>query len=187
LVEPFLAGYGMQPVALEPIDPSGDSIAVNIAAIARQAPDLIFAVGTVSGTPVLSALRNAGIAVPVIAGDGWSGIERGMEVRNLMIALPFSSTEDRPDATRFVAAFRTRFNVEPDAYAALSYDATVALARAASAGGTRSGTRDALAALRDSRGYATGAVRFSKDGDPIARSMRLLRIDGTSRTFGVME
>jgi branched-chain amino acid transport system substrate-binding protein len=187
LVEPFLAGYGMQPVALEPIDPSGDSIAVNIAAIARQAPDLIFAVGTVSGTPVLSALRNAGIAVPVIAGDGWSGIERGMEVRNLMIALPFSSTEDRPDATRFVAAFRTRYNVEPDAYAALSYDATVALARAASAGGTRSGTRDALAALRDSRGYATGAVRFSKDGDPMARSMRLLRIDGTSRTFGVME
>jgi branched-chain amino acid transport system substrate-binding protein len=187
LVEPFLSGLGIVPVALEPIDPSGDSIAVNIAAIARQAPDLIFAVGTVSGTPVLAALRNAGITAPVMAGDGWSGIERGMDVHNLMIALPFSSTEDRPDAKRFVAAFRARYSLEPDAYAALSYDATLALARAAAAGVTRAGTRDALASMRDTRGYATGPVRFSKAGDPIGRSMHLLRIDGASRTFGVMQ
>ncbi len=186
LVEPFLSGLGAVPVALEPIDPSGDSIAINIAAIARQAPDLIFAVGTVSGAPVLTALRNAGVTAPVIAGDGWSGIERTMNVHNLMIALPFSSTEDRPDAKRFVAAFRARFKLEPDAYAALSYDATLALARAAATGVTRAGTRDALAAMRDTRGYATGPVRFAQTGDPIGRSMHLLKIDGGTQSFGVM-
>jgi branched-chain amino acid transport system substrate-binding protein len=187
LVEPFLSGLGIVPVALEPIDPSGDSIAVNIASIAGRAPDLIFAVGTVSGAPVLSALRSAGVTAPVIAGDGWSGIERTMDVHNLMIAVPFSSTEDRADAKRFVAAFRARYKQEPDAYAALSYDATLALARAAAVGVTRTGTRDALASMRDTRGYATGPVRFSKTGDPIGRSMHLLRIDGVARSFGVMQ
>ncbi len=187
LVEPFLAGLGQTPVALEPIDPSGDSIAVNVAAIAREKPDLIFAVGTVSGPPVLKALRAQGITVPVIAGDGWSGIENGMEVHDVMIALPFSSTEERTDAKRFVAAFRARYKVDPDAYAALSYDATIALARAAARGGTRAGTREALATMRDTQGYATGAVRFSKTGDPIGRSMHLLRIDGATRSFGVMQ
>ncbi|MDZ7631225.1 MAG: ABC transporter substrate-binding protein [Gemmatimonadaceae bacterium] len=187
LVEPFLAGLAQAPVALEPIDPSGDSIDVNVAAIARQNPDLIFAVGTVSGPPVLKAIRAAGITVPVIAGDGWSGVETGMEVRDVMIALPFSSTEDRPDAQRFVAAFRSRYKVDPDAYAALSYDATIALARAAATGRTREGTRATLASMRDTRGYATGAVRFSTTGDPIGRRMHLLRIDGRTRTFGVMQ
>lgn len=187
LVEPFLNGLGQAPVALEPIDPSGDGIAVNIAAIARQSPDLIFAVGTISGPPVLKALRAAGVSVPVMAGDGWSGIESGMDVRNVMVALPFSSTEQRADAKRFVAAFRARYKLEPDAYAALSYDATLALARAASKGGSRDGTRDVLASMRDTRGYATGPVRFSKAGDPLGRSMHLLRIDGATRTFGVMQ
>ncbi|MBC7564303.1 MAG: ABC transporter substrate-binding protein [Gemmatimonadaceae bacterium] len=187
LVEPFLDGLGIAPAALEPIDPTGDRIDVNVASIARQKPDLIFAVGTVSGPRVLTALRAHGIAVPVIAGDGWSGIENGMTVHDVMIALPFSSGEDRPDARRFVAAFRARYHVDPDAYAALSYDATLAMARAASAGTSRDGTRAALAALRDTRGYATGAVRFSRTGDPLGRSMHLLRIDGATRTFGVIQ
>ena len=187
LVEPFLAGLDMAPVALEPIDPSGDSIAVNIEAIARKKPDLIFAVGTVSGVPVLKALRAAGIMVPVIAGDGWSGIENAMEVHDVSIALPFSSNEDRPDARRFVEAYKAKYRVDPDAYAALAYDAAIAMARAAAQGKTRTGTREALASMRDTRGYATGAVRFSRAGDPIGRSMRLLHLDGTTRTFGVMQ
>lgn len=187
LVEPFLSGLALTPVALEPIDPSGDNIAVNVAAIAAKNPDLIFAVGTVSGPPVLKALRAAGITVPVMAGDGWSGIETTMPVHDVMVALPFAATEQRPDAKRFVSAFRARYKLEPDAYAALSYDATLALARAASKGGSRIGTRDVLASMRDTRGYATGAVRFSKTGDPIGRSMHLLRIDGATQTFGVMQ
>ena len=187
LVEPFLAGLAQAPVALEPIDPSGDGVTANIASIARQKPDLIFAVGTVSGPPVLKALRDAGITAPVLAGDGWSGIETRMDVHDVMIALPFSSTEQRADAKRFVAAFRARYKLEPDAYAALAYDATLALARAAAKGGSRAGTRRVLAATRDTRGYATGAVRFSTTGDPIGRSMQLLRIDGATRTFGVMQ
>lgn len=187
LVEPFLDGLAMTPVAMEPIDPSGDSIDVNVASIARQKPDLVFAVGTVSGPPVLKALRAHGIMVPVIAGDGWSGIETAMEVHDVSIALSFASSEERADAKRFVAAFRARYHVEPDAYAALSYDAALALARAAAQGQTRAGAREALAALRDTQGYATGAVRFSRAGDPIGRSMHLLHIDGATRTFGAMQ
>lgn len=187
LVEPFVDGLGLTPVAMEPIDPSGENIDVNVASIARQHPDLIFAVGTVSGPLVLKALRAHGIMVPVIAGDGWSGIEQGMPVHDVMIALPFSSGEGRPDSQRFVAAFRARYKVEPDAYAALSYDATLALARAAATGVTRAGTRTALSTLRDSRGYATGAVRFSQTGDPLGRSMHLLRIDGATRSFGIIQ
>ncbi len=187
LVEPFLAGLAAQPVALEPIDPSGDSIDANIATIAKSRPDVVFAVGTVSGAHVLQALRSSGITVPVIAGDGWSGIETVMPVENVTIALAFSTTEDRPDARRFVERFRARYRMDPDAYAALSYDATLALARAAATGLTRAGTREQLAHMSESRGYATGAVRFSRTGEAIGRSMHLLRIDGQARSVGRLE
>ena len=187
LVEPFLDGLGLPPIAVEPIDPLGDSIDVNVKAIARQKPDLIFAVGTVSGPPVLKALRRHGVIVPVIAGDGWSGIETVMEVHDVAIALPFSSDEKRTEVTRFVSAFRARFTQQPDAYAALSYDATLAMARAAAQGRTRAGTRAALATMNDAKGYTTGAVRFSASGDPTGRTMKLLHLDGATRTFGVMQ
>lgn len=187
LVEPFLDGLGLPPIAVEPIDPLGDSIDVNVRALARRNPDLIFAVGTVSGPPVLKALRRNGVMVPVIAGDGWSGIETVMEVHDVAIALPFSSDEKRAEVTRFVSAFQSRFKLQPDAYAALSYDATLALARAAAKGRTRDGVRDALASMNDSKGYTTGAVRFSASGDPTGRTMKLLHLDGATRTFGVMQ
>ncbi|HYW51222.1 MAG TPA: ABC transporter substrate-binding protein [Gemmatimonadaceae bacterium] len=187
LVEPFLDGLGLAPIALEPIDPSGDSIDVNVRAIARKKPDLVFAVGTISGPKVLKALRSHGVMVPVIAGDGWSGIETQMEVHDVSIALPFSSDEKRAEVKRFVTAFRSHFGVDPDAYAALSYDAALAMARAAAKGRSRDGTRAVLATMNDTQGYTIGPVRFSASGDPAGRTMQLLHIDGSTRTFGVMQ
>ncbi len=188
LVEPFLEGLELVPVAIEPIDPTGAHVKVNIASIARQQPDLIFVSGTSSaGVAVLEAIRAAGITVPVMAGDGWSGIEMMLEAHNVLVALPFAATGKHDDEKRFVAAFRERYKVEPDAYAALSFDATIGLARAAAKGRTRDGTRAALAATNDSRGLAGGSMRFSAAGDPVGRSMSILTINGANRTFGVIQ
>jgi branched-chain amino acid transport system substrate-binding protein len=188
LVEPFLEGFELTPVAIEPIDPSGESVTVNVASIARQQPDLIFVSGTSSaGVAVLKAIRAAGITAPVMAGDGWSGIETMTEVQNVMVAVPFAATGKHEDEKRFVAAFRERFKAEPDAYAALSYDATIGLARAAAKGRTREGTRAALEATNESRGLAGGSMRFSAAGDPVGRSMSILTMNGANRTFGVIQ
>jgi branched-chain amino acid transport system substrate-binding protein len=188
LVEPFLDGLGFAPIALEPIDPSGESIAVNVAALARQNPDIILAVGTtVSGVSVINEIRAHGLTIPVIAGDGWSGLENEAELRNVMMALTFANTMDRPEGKRFVQAFRERYKVDPDSYAALSYDATLTMARAAAAGKSREGARRVLAEMNDANGYAVGAVKFAADGEPVDRDMLLLQFDGDKRTVGVMK
>jgi branched-chain amino acid transport system substrate-binding protein len=187
LVEPFLDGLNLAPVALEPIDPTGENIDANVTAIARQNPDLIFAVGTSSGVPVLKSIREHGITAPVLAGDGWSGIENMMETRNVMVALPFSPDVQRPETQRFISAFRARYKVDPDAYAALTYDATLAMARAAAQGRTRKATRDAIAAMNDSKGYASGTVHFSRNGDPLGQNMHLLTINGAQRAYGAIQ
>ena len=80
---------------------------------------------------------------------------------------------------RFVQAFRKRYGVNPDAFAALSYDATMLVARAISkAGGDRRGIRDYIASLDAKHPFegVTGAAYFSPGGDPLGMGVRVARV-----------
>ena len=99
------------------------------------------------------ALETAGgiaKALPLLGGDGWVGdaLKNGREaLNNSYISNHYSGDNPDPIVQNFVKAYRAKFNREPDAIAALAYDAVKVLADAMTRANSTDGpkVRDALA------------------------------------------
>jgi branched-chain amino acid transport system substrate-binding protein len=88
--------------------------------------------------------------MPILGGDGWVGdaLKNGREaLNNTYISNHYSGDNPDPVVQTFIKAFRAKFGKEPDAIAALAYDAVKVLADAMTRAGTTEGpnVRDALA------------------------------------------
>ena len=85
---------------------------------------------------IVKQARELGILVPMFGGDGWEAPEliqiAGSDaLKNTYYTTHFSPIQDTPEAKKFVAAYKARFNGKvPDAMAALGYDSALVLADA---------------------------------------------------------
>lgn len=139
--------------------------------------DAIFLAGQVPQAGYLAAeARRQGITVPILGDDAMSSpalVQAGAAaVEGTVVPTPFSPDEPRPEVHRFAASFHRRFGFDPDAGAALGYDAVQVLAAAMRA--ARSSAPDDVAAalrrMKDHQGV-TGRVTFDPRGDLLARAM----------------
>jgi branched-chain amino acid transport system substrate-binding protein len=137
--------------------------------LATRKPDVVFVAGTEgSGRAVLREARRRSLPSAFIGGDGWAGVVTDRASDGAYVGTPFTATDDRAEAQRFVRAFRERYHMDPDGHAALGYDATMLVATAiAQAGTNRQAIRDWLAALGADTAYpgVTGPLRFLPSGD----------------------
>jgi branched-chain amino acid transport system substrate-binding protein len=119
--------------------------------VRSQKPDVVFATGYYSEAGIIvRQARELGINVPILGGDGWVGdaLANGREaLNNTYISNHYSGDNPDPIVQNFVGAYRKKFNREPDAIAALAYDAVKVLADAMTRAQTTEGpkVRDALA------------------------------------------
>jgi branched-chain amino acid transport system substrate-binding protein len=119
--------------------------------IRNQRPDVVFVTGYYPEAAIIARqARELGMTMPLLGGDGWVGdaLKNGREaLNNTFISNHYSADNPDPVVQTVVTAYRSRFNREPDAIAALAYDAVKVLAdamtRADSTEGPR--VRDALA------------------------------------------
>jgi branched-chain amino acid transport system substrate-binding protein len=143
-----LGGRVLPPVSYS----SGDSdFKAALTQIRSEKPDVIFATGYYSEAAIITRqARELGLTMPILGGDGWVGdaLQNGREaLNNTFISNHYSG--DNPDAVvqNFVRSYRDRFNREPDAIAALGYDAVKVLADSITRAGGTDGARlrDAIA------------------------------------------
>jgi branched-chain amino acid transport system substrate-binding protein len=144
-------------------------------------PDLIFVAGTeASGITLVREIRRQGVDAELLGGDGWTGLSVDTaNAEGVWVGTPFTAEDPRPDARRFVDAFRAKFGYTPDGNAALAYDATMLLVYAVQkAGADRARIRRFLASAgpRDAYRGVTGTIRFHPNGDPVAKSFVMTRI-----------
>jgi branched-chain amino acid transport system substrate-binding protein len=94
----------------------------------------------------------------------------GDAVEGTVVASFFQPKEPRPAVERFVTAFEKKYGVEPDAGAALAYDAVAVLAQALRAAASPA-PEDVALALRNLADWqgVTGSFRFDEKGDLIGR------------------
>ena len=146
----------------------------------RERPDLIFVAGTdASGLSFLKEARRQQLTANLVGGDGWQTLAPSSLAENIFVGAPFSAQDPRPEVRAFVAAYKRKYNANPDGNAALAYDATKLLARAVEAvGPDRVKIRDYLAGLTDVSAYhgVTGTIRFRPDGDPIGKGIVMTRV-----------
>lgn len=153
----------------------------------EQKPDLVFLAGTLKETAVL--LRQAkelgvkstflGISTLndpkflELAGDSAEGV--------LFSSPMFDPANQSPTMTNFVAAYRAKYDQEPDILAGYGYDtvniAAAAINQAANKGDvTPHSIRTALSGIADFAGV-TGKMSFDKNGD-VAKELRIMTVSG---------
>jgi len=172
LADAFRASFKGEIVGMDPID-EGDkqSFEPHIAYFRVVKPELVFVAGTeLSGLAIVREARRQALQTTFVGGDGWTGLAADTAVaEGVYVGTPFSARDPRPEAQRFVEAFRKRHKMDPDGNAALGYDATMLLAEAArEAGADRERIREYLRKLGGERRFAgvTGAISFTPGGDP---------------------
>jgi branched-chain amino acid transport system substrate-binding protein len=163
-----------------PSDPRA-SFEPYISYLKRRSPQAVFVASTnAPGLAVLREARRQKLDALFVGGDGWSSIVTDTVLaEGVLVATPFTSYDPRSEAQRFVAAFRARYQRDPDGNAALAYDATMLIARAiAEAGTSRSRIRQWLARLDESTPFpgVTGPIRFLPSGDVVGRGVTITRV-----------
>ncbi|MEX1182169.1 MAG: ABC transporter substrate-binding protein [Gemmatimonadota bacterium] len=187
LMESFRQSFAGEVVLNDPLPDGGADFEPHVAYLMEVRPDLVFgATRTEHGLQLLNEARRQGFEAQFIGGDSWAAIAEDSVVGpGVLIGMPFAAAGSDPEAQRFVKLFRERYGVDPDAFAALAYDATRLLARAMEeAGFRRSAVRDWLAGLDERTPFdgLKGPLYFSS-GDPAGQSNVVVRVlhDGTTR------
>jgi branched-chain amino acid transport system substrate-binding protein len=181
LADAFERHFGGEIIGSDPI--ASDSTAdfePHVSWLKARRPDVVFVAGTASpGIALLREARRQALTATFIGGDGWSGVAASPAAEGVVVATPFSSLDPRPEVRRFVQAFRARYQMEPDANAALAYDATRLLAEAIEKGGpTRLAIRDWLTRRASESAYqgVTGPIQFTAGGDIVGKPFVMTRI-----------
>jgi branched-chain amino acid transport system substrate-binding protein len=114
-------------------------------------------------------LRDQGINVPLVGGDGWDGLtdNAGNEVLNGYWSSGFAADTTDPKGIAFVAAFQNKFGRTASQFAALGYDAMMLIAEGILAAGLvdTQAVKDAMSGLQGE--FVTGYIRFDIDRNPI--------------------
>ncbi len=132
------------------------------------------------GAALVRALRAAGVAAEILAGDGLVSPEfprlAGEAAEGTVVTYPFDPLGSER-ARIFARRFEARFGHAPDSFAAHAYDAVACLAAAAARAGSwdPARVRAQLAATRAHPGV-TGDLSFDATGNDV-RPVRLARVE----------
>ena len=179
---------GGQLISQQRYDANATDLNAQMAEIKSAAPDVIFAPGFYTTAALIAReVKRAGIKSTLIGSDGWDSpdlLKNGSEVfEGVYFANHFWIGRDDPLVKQFVANYRARYKVDPDAGAATAYDAARLLFDAFSRAKSHESAdiRDALAETKDFPGV-TG--RITLDANRNAQvPVYILRIEGGKFTL----
>jgi branched-chain amino acid transport system substrate-binding protein len=144
-----------------------------LTAIRSANPDVIYVPGYYGEVGVIAnQTKQLGIKAPLLGGDGWDSPQLwqlgGASLNGNYISNHYSVDDPSPAIQKFVAEYKSRYNLSPDALAALGYDSMKVLADAITrAGGTDSAKlRDALAQTKNFAGV-TGSITIDNDRNAV--------------------
>ena len=159
-----------------------------LTAIKTTKPQMIFIPGfyTEVGQIAIQA-RDLGITLPLLGGDGWDSptvLEIGGKSMNgTYFSDHYFVGDPTPRVQEFVKKINDRYGKNPDANAALGYDALHILARAATQARSLDGTalRDNIAATKEYPGVS-GTITMGADRNPI-KPVAIIKIENGSMGF----
>jgi branched-chain amino acid transport system substrate-binding protein len=154
--------------------------------LARLKPDvLLFPGDAADAIDMLRAIHTAGVKVAFIGGDGTAAMRDSSEAAGTRYVTFF-----RPDAVTseegrtFLRRFQEKFKQEPDMFAAMSYDAALAIGRTVIAGArTRPSLRHALELLGTKSSPAiegvAGPLSFERNHDIAKRGVVITAVSSS--------
>ena len=125
-------------------------------------PDVIFVPGYYQEVGmIVKQAREIGITVPILGADGWDSAKlpeiAGAEaLNNTFFSNHYSPDDNSPEIKNFVEAYKAEYGQVPDAFAALSYDATMMIIEAIKRAGVEDSVKvkDELAKTKEYQGVS---------------------------------
>ena len=155
-----------------------------LTSIRSLSPDVIYVPGYYGEVGVIAKqAKQLDIKAPLLGGDGWDAPqlwELGGEALNgSYISNHYSVEDPSPAIQKFVSDYKARYNIVPDALAALGYDAMKVLADSLKRSGTTNGQklRDAIAGTKDYPGV-TGVITINEERNAVKPAVVLKLQDG---------
>lgn len=179
LAESFRRGFKGEIAGMDPIsNKAGEDLEPFVTFLKQKQVDLVFLAGTAaSGGAFLKEARKQQVTAAMAGGNGWAVLTDDPNAEGAYFPTPFNAHDQRAEVQAFVAAYKRKYNKEPNAYAALAYDATKLIAQAIEkAGADRIKVRDYLANLSEPYNGVTGRIQFGANGDPMGKLMAMARI-----------
>jgi branched-chain amino acid transport system substrate-binding protein len=147
-------------------------------------PDLLV-ISALAGeaVPVLQQAREVGFAVPIVGGNGLNSpnvIKVAQSAsEGVMVGAAWFRDSPNPKSKAFVEAYKAKYNMVPDQFAAQAYQAIWIVSTALKNGGSadRKDLRDSLAKIKDLDGVL-GKFSFSEKRDPLHPSVTLVVKNG---------
>ena len=166
-------GFGGQIVTEQSYTQGDRDFSGQLTAIRAASPDVIYVPGYYGEVGVISnQAKQLGIKAPLLGGDGWDAPQLwqlgGASLNGNYISNHYSVDDPSPAIQKFVADYKARYNILPDALAALGYDSMKVLADAVKRAGTTENVklRDAIAQTRDFPGV-TGKITIDTDRNAV--------------------
>lgn len=176
---------GGQVVAFETYTTGDRDFSAQLTKIKAANPEVIFLPAYYNDVPLIAQqARRLGITAPFVGSDAWSSPEiiklGGADIEGSYFCNHYSTQIATPEAQKFMADYKAKYNQEPDDVAALTYDAFGLLTQAIKTAGKldRTAVREALASIQKFDGV-TGTMQFKPgSGDPIKSAVVLQIKDG---------
>ena len=144
-----------------------------LTAIRSANPDVIYLPGYYGQVGVIAKqAKQLGIKAPLLGGDGWDAPQLfqlgGDALNGSFFSNHYSFEDPRPEVKTFVDAYRARYSTDPDAIAALAYDAMKVLADSIKRAGSTDGTklRDSIAQTKNYPGV-TGTISINAERNAV--------------------
>jgi len=148
-------------------------------------PDVIYLPGYYEEVGlIVKQARSLGLNIPILGGDGYESpklveLAGKTALNDVYYTNHYSSNDTTPEVTKFKAAFKAKYNKEPDAFNALGYDLAYFLADGLKRAGAADPVKlkDALASTKDFKGV-TGTISIDANHNPVKSITILQEKDG---------
>ena len=138
---------GIQVVAREGYSDGDKDFKAQLTKIAQQNPDVLFIPDYYEQDGLISIqAREVGLKSIIVGSDGWDGVVKTVDpssyaaIEDVYFANHYSTKDTNEKVQNFIKNYKEKYNDEPSAFSALSYDAAYILKAAIEKAGTTDNT-----------------------------------------------
>jgi branched-chain amino acid transport system substrate-binding protein len=181
LADAFRRNFRGTIISFDPIDPGITNAEPFISYYKLKQPGIVFVASRdQAALTILREAKRQQLSSLFLGGDGWQSIVADTAAsEGAYVGTSFNAEDPSPPVEKFVRGFEKKYDVAPDAFAALGYDAMKLVARAIAKGGKdRKAIRDYIASLNADHPFegVAGSIYFGESGDPLGMGFRVARV-----------
>ncbi|MCI6152956.1 ABC transporter substrate-binding protein [Fusobacterium perfoetens] len=180
---------GLKIVAQEGYAEGDKDFRAQLTKIAATNPDVLLVPEYYEQTALITTqAREVGIKAKFIGPDGWDGVAKALDasaypaIENSYFTNHYSLEDTNEKIQNFASAYRAKYNEDPSAFSALSYDAAYLVKEAIEKAGNTD--KDAIVKAMKEIDFTgvTGHLNFDEKNNPV-KAVTILRIENGNYRF----